>query len=61
MSQDPAWIPCDQCDNFICTHHKMHAHDCPCPVLETWLEHDLNPYDDPRPGDNVIGVLSDDE
>ncbi len=29
----PAWVKCPDCENVICTIHKKHAHDCPCPPL----------------------------
>lgn len=32
----PAWIRCTGCENFWCTIHEMHAHDCPCPPIEEW-------------------------
>lgn len=43
----PAWVPCDCCDNFICTIHGGHAHDCDCPPLDVW-DADLGmvPYDE---------------
>ncbi len=57
-----AWIPCECCDNFLCTWHGGHAHDCPeaeCPELETWDgEWFLNPYEQAHPGwqvDCIIG------
>ena len=49
----PAWVKCDDCDNYLCTYHGKHAHDCPedeCPGLELWDELGLNPYTDPHPG-----------
>jgi hypothetical protein len=39
----PAWIPCPCCDEYLCTIHQMHAHDCPCPPIEEW---DTDPYED---------------
>lgn len=48
----PAWIQCECCDNFLCTWHGGHAHDCDeeeCPELEVWDELGLNPYEDPHP------------
>ena len=43
----PAWIPCPECDNFLCViHGGVHAHDCACPELEFWdSELGLNPYE----------------
>lgn len=42
MSISPAWIPCDCCDNYICTIHGMHAHECECPPIDEWG--DIDPY-----------------
>ena len=42
----PAWIPCPCCENFLCTIHGMHAHDCPCPPVDEWP---TDPYADPQP------------
>lgn len=30
------WIPCPLCEDYLCTIHWMHAHDCPCPAAEDW-------------------------
>ena len=30
----PLWIPCPECENFWCTMHQIHAHDCICPAIE---------------------------
>ena len=35
------WVPCDSCENYWCTEHQMHVHDCPCPPIEEW---DEDPY-----------------
>lgn len=48
----PAWIECPCCENFLCTWHGGHAHDCPereCPELERWDLKGLNPYADHHP------------
>lgn len=37
----PAWVPCPCCDNFLCTLHGEHAHDCACPPIDDWT---LDPY-----------------
>lgn len=37
-----AWVPCDCCENYWCTIHKMHAHDCACPPIEGWK---TSPYE----------------
>jgi hypothetical protein len=36
-----AWVPCPCCENFHCTIHETHAHDCPCPPVEEW---ESDPY-----------------
>lgn len=36
-----AWIPCECCENFLCTIHGTHAHDCECPPIDEW---DIDPY-----------------
>jgi len=39
---NPAWIPCDCCDEYCCTIHKgQHASECPCPVIDDW---EVDPY-----------------
>lgn len=49
----PAWVPCPECDNYLCTWHGQHAHDCEeseCPDLETWdYEYGWNPYEQHHP------------
>ena len=30
------WVPCDSCEDYWCTDHDMHAHECPCPPIEEW-------------------------
>ena len=42
LQPPPAWMPCPDCDNFICTIHKQHAHDCECPAIEEWA---VDPYE----------------
>ena len=39
----PAWIPCPCCDNFLCTIHDTHVHDCDCPPIEEWQEDPYKP------------------
>jgi DNA (cytosine-5)-methyltransferase 1 len=42
----PAWQKCECCDDFICNiHHGEHVHDCDCPSIDHWSEHDIFPYD----------------
>ncbi len=33
--------PCPLCDDYLCTVHKVHVADCPCPPLEEWTS---DPY-----------------
>jgi hypothetical protein len=40
------WEPCPCCENFLCTIHEMHAHDCDCPSIEEW---ETDPYFRPDP------------
>jgi hypothetical protein len=42
------WVPCRCCDNFWCTVHQRHVHDCPCPPIEEW---ETDPYS--AEGDNA--------
>lgn len=40
---EAVWVKCELCENFLCTLHEMHVHDCPCPPIEDWVgSHD--PY-----------------
>ena len=32
----PAWIPCDDCADFVCTIHGGHVFECVCPPIEEW-------------------------
>jgi predicted component of type VI protein secretion system len=43
-SKLPAWVRCPACDDFICTIHKKHAHDCRCASIDTWARRGLDPY-----------------
>ena len=50
----PAWVPCPECGNFLCTYHGGHAHDCDCPALEDWLEDwGTSPYESPHPNSST--------
>ena len=42
----PAWVPCEMCDEFLCTIHKCHVHECECPPIESWAKRGVNPYTD---------------
>jgi hypothetical protein len=35
------WIECDQCPEFWCNVHDVHASECPCPAVEDW---EISPY-----------------
>jgi hypothetical protein len=40
--KSPAWEKCPCCENYLCTIHGEHAHDCRCPPIEEWSE---SPYE----------------
>ena len=42
----PAWMKCDCCDDFLCTIHGDHAADCPCPPIDVWSLYGKSPYHD---------------
>lgn len=42
----PAWMPCLCCNEWICTIHGVHVHDCECQPIEEWNK---DPY---SPGSN---------
>jgi hypothetical protein len=37
----PIWIKCKSCEDYICTVHKKHVHECACPGVE---EMERDPY-----------------
>jgi hypothetical protein len=37
----PLWVKCDECEEFLCTLHRLHVSDCACPSIEDWP---LSPY-----------------
>ena len=41
LGKHPAWVKCPCCENFFCTIHRMHAHDCECPEIDDWT---VDPY-----------------
>lgn len=41
IEENPAWVPCPCCDEFLCTIHGGHAHSCDCPPIEEW---EVDPY-----------------
>jgi hypothetical protein len=49
----PAWIPCPRCDNFWCTIHGEHVHDCPCPEVGEWS---CDPYLEGGPQPKLITI-----
>jgi hypothetical protein len=49
----PAWVRCGFCEDFLCTFHRKHVFECPCPAIEDWDMSGLNPYFDPYPKDGV--------
>lgn len=36
------WTECQDCGNYWCNLHDMHAHDCECPAVEEW---ERSPYE----------------
>lgn len=40
----PAWVRCDDCDDFRCTLHGEHVADCKCPGIDTWARKGIDPY-----------------
>ena len=43
MDDPPCWYRCACCDDYQCSIHKMHVHDCVCPSIEEWFSG--NPYE----------------
>ena len=42
----PNWIKCPCCDDYMCTQHwPLHVHECACPAIDEWGEHDHLPMD----------------
>lgn len=37
----PAWVPCPHCGEWLCTIHRMHVFECPCPPVDEW---ERSPY-----------------
>lgn len=37
------WVRCGGCDDFYCTRHDAHVHDCDCPEIQDW---ESDPYAD---------------
>ena len=42
--ENPAWVRCESCDDFICTLHGEHVADCKCPDIDTWAAKGIDPY-----------------
>ena len=42
LGKTPAWVKCDHCEDYICTIHMSHAHECECPPIEEWEQ---SPYE----------------
>jgi len=38
------WEPCDQCEEFWCNLHMMHAHECECRDVIEWGDLGIDPY-----------------
>lgn len=45
----PAWMPCQCCEDYLCTIHGVHVHDCECPPLEEWETDPYGPSSTPSP------------
>jgi hypothetical protein len=52
-TDEPAWVPCDSCENYWCTIHGMHAFECTCPPIEEWS---ASPY---RSSDPLLDQVAD--
>jgi hypothetical protein len=39
--ETPAWVPCEYCEEFVCTIHGGHVAECECPPIEEW---ECDPY-----------------
>ena len=37
----PAWVPCDDCEEYWCNWHNCHASECDCPPIDEW---ESDPY-----------------
>ena len=46
QNEKAAWVQCPCCDNFVCSIHGVHVHECVCPPLEVWDSGlGMNPYE----------------
>jgi hypothetical protein len=37
LRKPAAWVKCPDCDDYWCTIHGLHAYDCLCPDIDTWV------------------------
>ncbi len=51
------WVKCEMCDEWWCTFHGQHAHDCVCPGIETFIELGVDPYNTPSSHPKVRMVM----
>lgn len=51
MSNKPAWVFCEMCEDYFCTIHNEHVCDCECPAIEDWAEKGIDPYSEGGPSD----------
>jgi hypothetical protein len=51
-----AWLRCECCEDYRCTIHGTHVHECPCPAREEWFQSPYDPGSTPLwdPPDNQI-------
>lgn len=42
------WLPCDDCEEMICTVHGQHAFECDCPPIDEWGNKDPYEHDYPE-------------
>jgi len=40
----PAWVKCEDCEDFFCKIHNEHVADCKCKGIEWWEARGKNPY-----------------
>ncbi len=41
MTVSPAWVPCKDCDEFVCLIHNAHVFECDCKPIDEWFS---DPY-----------------
>lgn len=37
----PAWVFCENCEDYLCSIHRVHVYECDCPPIEEW---EVDPY-----------------